>query len=389
MIVLALALLPRPAHAIPAWARRYNVNCSFCHSPSVPRLNATGIGFKWAGYRMPEDLGSKVDVTKIENYLSARVIAAYDYATRKNAGTEADAFSVPSASVFAAGPMGTHFGGYLEFERLPDATVDLIGSMTGVWGSEQRFGGFRVGQGHMLMAAGGVAGFDRPTGISMPLAYDESVTDAVPLRLGGDQGGIEAFLVLGGRNRTAVQIVNGVVAGAGMEGRAVSKRDIVLTNQLMWDDVGSGLGLAAYFGTVTGVVANQPDLGKQYVRLAATANKIVGRYELMGGYVYGKDSDVPVDSASTLTRSPAGQSYWAQGQYTFKRSPLSVFGRYEFVDPDRDAVDRSRQRYVLGAVLPINVPEYLRWSIELFRDSYRSAATPERNGLSTQLQFVF
>ena len=41
------------ASALPAWARRYNVNCSHCHAPAVPRLNATGIRFRWAGYRMP------------------------------------------------------------------------------------------------------------------------------------------------------------------------------------------------------------------------------------------------------------------------------------------------------------------------------------------------
>ncbi len=389
VICLGLVFVPRLALALPAWARRYNVNCSFCHSPSVPRLNAIGIAFKWAGYRMPEDLGAKSDVTKIENYLAARVIASYDYVTRKNAGTEADVFSVPSASLFAAGPMGKHFSGYLEFERLPDASVDLIGSMSGVWGSENRFGGFRVGQGHMLMASGGVAGFDRPTGTSMPLAYDEPVTDAVPLRLGGDQTGLEGFLVLGGRDRLAVQVLNGVVAGASMEGSAVSKRDLVVTNQFMWDAAGSGLGLTAYFGTVTGLIPSSPTLGQQYLRLGATASKIVDRFEVMGGYVYGKDSDVPVDSTSGLTRSPTGQSYWVQTQYTFKANPLSVFGRYESVNPDRADADRSRQRYVLGAVLPINMPEYLRWSLELFRDTYRAAGTPERNGLSTQLQFVF
>ncbi len=42
------------AHAlIPAWARKYNMNCSGCHYPAPPRLNATGQRFKWAGYRMP------------------------------------------------------------------------------------------------------------------------------------------------------------------------------------------------------------------------------------------------------------------------------------------------------------------------------------------------
>ena len=35
------ARLALAAHGgIPAWARRYNVNCDFCHAPAAPRLNA-------------------------------------------------------------------------------------------------------------------------------------------------------------------------------------------------------------------------------------------------------------------------------------------------------------------------------------------------------------
>lgn len=388
--LLLLAALPLPARALPAWARRYNMNCSGCHSPAVPRLNATGIAFKWAGYRMPDDIGTAVEVNKIENYLAAKVIAAYDNITRTGGMTEASGFSIPSASFYAAGPFGRNFGSYLEFERLPDATVDVVGSLLGVWGSENRFGGFRVGQGHTQYGAGGVAGFDRPTGISEPLAYEEPLMESVPVIIGRDQAGLEAFLVLGGRDRMAVQVLNGVVAGAGMLSGAVAKQDIILSNQLMWDDAGSGLGLSAYLGSAKGLVRDQPEVGRQFYRLSATANKIVDRFELLGGYVYGKDIDVPVaDTMSTATRSPTGQSYWMQGNYTLKQNPLTLYGRYEWLEPDRSAADASHERYVVGAVLPINVPEYLRWSIELFRDSYRSAATPQRQGLSTQLQVAF
>jgi len=53
--LLALGLVaPRPAHAIPYWARKYNVTCSQCHV-SVPRLNAFGFGFLARGYAMPPD----------------------------------------------------------------------------------------------------------------------------------------------------------------------------------------------------------------------------------------------------------------------------------------------------------------------------------------------
>ena len=87
--VVALLSTPTYAHAstsgaIPPWARRYNVNCTHCHAAAIPRLNATGIRFKWAGYRMPEDLGTPVTVNQVANYLGAR--AQIDYVWEKTQG---------------------------------------------------------------------------------------------------------------------------------------------------------------------------------------------------------------------------------------------------------------------------------------------------------------
>lgn len=389
-LLALLAATPQTAWGLPPWARRYNMNCSGCHTPAVPRLNATGIAFKWAGYRMPDEIGEEADMRRIENYLAARIVAAYDKVTVRDAEDEADGFSIPSASFFAAGPIGKRFGAYLEFDREQEGTIDLIGSLSGVWGREARYGGFRIGQGHLLFAGGGVAGFDRPTAISTPLAYDESLTSTIPLRLAGDQVGVEAFAVMGGRVRSSLQLLNGLVLGAGEEGAAVSKRDIVLTNQVMWDDEGSGLGIAAYLGNATGLIPADPTRGKRFYRLSATANKIIDRFEVMGGYVFGKDLDVPTgDTLSPVIRSPAGASYWVQGQYTAAQQALTVFGRYEFLDPDRDAAGASRTRTLVGAVVPMNLPEYFRWSIEVFRDSFASSASPQRTGLSTRLQVAF
>lgn len=389
-LLLLLVATPWPAWGLPAWARRYNMNCSGCHTPAVPRLNAVGIAFKWAGYRMPDEIGQEADMRRIENYLSARIVAAYDKVTLRDEEDEADGFSIPSASLFAAGPIGKNFGAYLEFDREQEGTVDLIGSLSAVWGREARYGGFRVGQGHLLLAGGGVAGFDRPTAISTPLAFDESLTPTIPLRLAGDQVGVEAFAVFGGRLRSSVQVLNGIVLGAGEEGAAVSKRDLALTNQFMWDDEGSGLGLAAYFGNASGLIPADPTSGRRYYRLAATASKIIDRFEVMGGYVFGKDLDVPDgDTLSPSIRSPVGASYWVQGQWTAPEQRLTFFGRYEFLDQDRDAANASRTRSLVGAVVPMNLPEYFRWSIELFRDSFASSASPQRTGLSTRLQVAF
>src|SRR5262245_6391728 len=87
------------AHAlIPAWARKYNMNCSGCHYPAPPRLNATGQRFKWAGYRMPEDFGEKVDVEKVQNYLAAGAEASYEYEKTSGQPTTTSGFQVPGVT---------------------------------------------------------------------------------------------------------------------------------------------------------------------------------------------------------------------------------------------------------------------------------------------------
>jgi mono/diheme cytochrome c family protein len=43
------------AEAIPAWSRKYNADCTLCHS-AWPRLNRTGYLFRRLGYRMPQEV---------------------------------------------------------------------------------------------------------------------------------------------------------------------------------------------------------------------------------------------------------------------------------------------------------------------------------------------
>lgn len=51
--LLLLAVLPRDAQAIPAFARRYRTTCASCHT-AAPKLNAVGEAFRLNGYRLRE-----------------------------------------------------------------------------------------------------------------------------------------------------------------------------------------------------------------------------------------------------------------------------------------------------------------------------------------------
>ena len=379
------------ARVIPPWARRYNMNCSGCHYPTVPRLNATGLAFKWAGYRMPDEIGKNAEVKKIEEYLGARGIVQYVYTKTASQPADTNTLIVPSASLFAGGAVGRNYGAFLEFERTPDAAVDLIGQINGVWGKENGFGGVRVGQGHLIVG-GAVAGFDRPTGILTPLPLDEPTTPGVPFRFAGDVAGVEAFYVFGGINRTSVQFVNALAAGGeGMEAAtSTTSHDWVVTNQLMLDEMGSNLGAWGYFGSIKGLDTAQADLSSRYYRLALSANKFVGPFEVQAGYVYSSNSRLPTGPTSTFPSSSlTGDAYWLYGGYTVKPSYWTLYGRYELVDPTRSANDDAFRRFVLGSVLPINVPEYLRLGLEYFLDTPQGPGTFNRQGLRTEIHIAF
>jgi len=76
--VVAVVGLPRPARAIPAFARKYRVSCMQCHAP-VPRLNAFGEtfaanGFEFAIGEPPRDtVGTGDPLLRLQNDLPLAV----------------------------------------------------------------------------------------------------------------------------------------------------------------------------------------------------------------------------------------------------------------------------------------------------------------------------
>ena len=259
---------------IPAWARRYNVNCSHCHEAAVPRLNATGFRFKWAGYRMPEDLGEQASVAQVTNYLAAR--AQIDYVWEKTSGqpVSVSEFADPMLMLMYAGPFGKNFGAWFELAR-EEGEVGGTGMVTGVWGSEQNHGGFRVGTLPYYLE-GGVAGFDRPIGIEAPTPAAGPVSSAIPFSFEGEQKAGELFYVTG-NNRIAATVLNAsVFDGSALNQAGTTKKDVGLNDQFLLDEKGSAIYAAGYYGTVTGIDTAQAGATSHFWRMALSANKIFG-----------------------------------------------------------------------------------------------------------------
>src|SRR5262249_8002190 len=100
LAVLAVCLGEREAGAVPMFARRYGGPASSGHA-SPPRLNETGYRFRAAGFRMPEELGQKMDERprKITNYIGFRLQPRY-VVTHTSVGDQAQ--TKQDANLFAA-----------------------------------------------------------------------------------------------------------------------------------------------------------------------------------------------------------------------------------------------------------------------------------------------
>ena len=92
LAVVSMPALPRTAHAIPSFARKYRVSCMQCHSP-VPRLNAFGEafaanGFEFAVGEPPRDtVGTSDALLRLQNDLPLAVrFDAYIRAQNKPTG---------------------------------------------------------------------------------------------------------------------------------------------------------------------------------------------------------------------------------------------------------------------------------------------------------------
>ncbi len=382
------------AHAmIPAWGRRYSKNCDACHYPAPPRLNAEGQRFKWAGYRMPDALGEKVEVEKIQNYVSLRGRMRYNYAKTQSQAASTSEFAFNDATFFYAGPFEKNYGGFFELEREPEGAIELVAQMGSAWGKENSYGGFRIGQMHWLQRVG-LAGFDRPTGVRTPTPVGGRLTKAIPFSFATDQLAVEAYYVVGGKNRVSAQLLNGINAeGRGDEGDADKKKDFVFIDQYLIDDAGSGITAVGYYGSLKALVdtGSFASLTSHFWRLGVTANKIVSNFEVLGSFLYGKDLDLPVNGTPQIIASEnKGLGYWFSGQYMFpEAASLTLFGRYERVDPNTDVDNDANGRWVLGGVLPVGLPEYLRLALEGAVDVPQLSGAPKKYGLTAEVMLNF
>src|SRR5574340_595787 len=108
---LLLLAWPRPAAAIPVYARKYGTNCTMCHS-SYPRLNDYGVRYRQNGYQLPGREEEEQTVLESPAPFAVRAVAGYRQDTFRHTpdGLEVKHFQLASADLLSGGLLAPDLG---------------------------------------------------------------------------------------------------------------------------------------------------------------------------------------------------------------------------------------------------------------------------------------
>jgi len=202
LLLLAGALslaTPRPAGALPAFARRFNLACGACHT-AVPRLNAFGEAFHENGFKPPGTMttplpGSVPDAIKQGMAVWGRgeFFERSDFGTRP---TPRSGFAVPEqASIYLAGPLTSTTSIFMEAENVVHETDinkngDFVNSDTG--GLQKAFLMIDV---PMLLGLHG--GHEMHHDMSHPMGHDMSAMEMGMATMGDGLVGHGPMIMIG------------------------------------------------------------------------------------------------------------------------------------------------------------------------------------------------
>lgn len=125
VLICALPLLSLmwagAADAVPAFSRKYDVNCNTCHR-AYPQLNAQGREFKELGYRFPADSSFEEEVNQeisdflqLEEHVPLSLILVARPYDKSDSGQE-KVRALHEVEIVAAGAVSEQWSGYFEIE---------------------------------------------------------------------------------------------------------------------------------------------------------------------------------------------------------------------------------------------------------------------------------
>jgi hypothetical protein len=287
ILLLALFLLPVPARAIPAFARRYKVSCALCHNP-IPTLTEFGEAFAGNGFRMAPgeepndtlDTGDAMLALLKDLPLAVRLdLYAQEYAD----GKAATDFQTPyGLKLLSGGALSKSISYYFYTFLLERGTVGAV---------EDAFLYFNdIGGAPVDLAVGQFQISDPLFKRELRLEFEDYAVyrariGDVPVDLTYDRG-LMAVADVAGFTVTG-EVLNGVgLAGAGANRRYDTDRNKSVFLHLTRDLAGPlRLGAFGYYGRTSG-----NSMRNATRMLGGDGTLAVGPLELNGQYIYRVDN---------------------------------------------------------------------------------------------------
>jgi hypothetical protein len=355
VFVVSLFVLSTNAQAMPNFARKYNSDCTMCHT-IVPQLNRTGYEFRMAGYRLPSEIGKEEKALNLADFFAARIQTETYWHKHDAAGAGGDhtdtQIKFKEFTMYPlTGSWGKYFGSLAELSvGIPEEWEVENAYVRGVYGDENGWFEARYGVFHTWE---GFGASDRPASLSRPLIQGKMGL-GVPFKVWpGNETGIELGYYSAKTGTTVSGVVwNGMNADGEPSGKdpdqpAYNDKDLQLyVQQFISDD--SAIGLFYYRGVApfpapTDKNPNPTQTRDTYWRLIAYANfwPVPERLDLKAGYGLGDDS---LDNESVTGGKKVGKSkgFFAEADYVITPGKAEVGVRYDYLDPS-DNVDHNNQ----------------------------------------------
>ena len=406
-----LPLMATPSYAMPNFARQTGMQCGGCHTV-VPQLNRTGYEFRFAGYRLPDEIGKKAkkDDFEFANLFAARIQAQWQSLRTKKATTTSqnvskDELQLKEVTIYPmTGSWGGNFGSLMELSMASGEGFEIENAFVrGVYGDANGWLSGRVGVMHPWE---GFGASDRPLGNIRPIFQKANAKAGA---LGGTPGSTASPFYLWNLDETAAEIgyyykPSGTTAtarvgmgtiwkadaknpgdqGDAAQGGSLTKSAIgypgahnpkdksyqVVINQFINNESGASL---YYYTSATPYpnpysydwqnTAADPTLsvfGKDHFhRFAAYANYYVvpQTVNLSAGALYGKDS-ISVNPATgtlfygatnvTANRGGTSNGYYGEGDWHIIPHTLAVGYRYDYFNPNRSVAKFTQHAHTLS-----------------------------------------
>lgn len=309
--LLAGIMFANIAQAIPAFARKYQTECSTCHS-AWPALNAAGRKFKENGYRLARD--EKPGFMDWDQTLPVTAFIKGRPYEKRDSG-EKTLRALHEVEVMAAGAMANNFSGWFELEAEDDAdfNVEVKSATFGYHASEAV---------NLQLSWGSITGSDPYDVYSDARKLTRNRTSVYNQPFGGaDADGrlrdARQNITLYGR---PIETLFYSVGISGVKGDTEGEDSDALSARLVLDVTPETMvGLMAISGTCKATNANCT-VDRDFTRSGIDAQADIGDLRLMGAMLKASDDN------SAATAEVDNNAAYVEARYTFTEN-----GRPSFV----------------------------------------------------------